>query len=147
MRYRDIGPWLERIKTASAEQDVEFMWYSPTPMCMFNPITAGLGNHGCSACDGLISIAPNGDLIPCASYDDSLGNLLETDLATLWNSPRAEGYRDKALAHPQCRQCDQFDICNGACPLYWRELGFDELEQLQGFDAATARRAVDHTQE
>ncbi len=147
VRYKDIGPCLERIQARSEEQDVEFMWYSPTPMCMFNPITAGLGNHGCSACDGLISIAPNGDLIPCASYDDSLGNLLETDLTTLWNSPRAEGYRDKALAHPQCRQCDQFDICNGACPLYWREMGFDELEQLHGFDAAEAKRTVEHSPE
>jgi radical SAM protein with 4Fe4S-binding SPASM domain len=147
VRYKDIGPVLEQIKTQSKQQDVEFMWYSPTPMCMFNPITAGLGNHGCSACDGLISVAPNGDLIPCASYDDSLGNLLETDLITLWNSPRAKGYRDKALAHPQCRQCDQFDICNGACPLYWRELGFDELEQLHGFDAAEAKRTVEHSQE
>jgi len=147
VRYKDIGPSLERIQAQSEEQDVEFMWYSPTPMCMFNPITAGLGNHGCSACDGLISIAPNGDLIPCASYDDSLGNLLETDLTTLWNSPRAAGYRDKALAHPQCRQCDQFDICNGACPLYWREMGFDELEQLHGFDAAEAKRTVEHSPE
>ena len=147
VRYSEIGPWLERIQERSKEQEVEFMWYSPTPMCMFNPITAGLGNHGCSACDGLISIAPNGDLIPCASYDDSLGNLLETDLTTLWNNPGAEGYRDKALAHPQCRECDQFDICNGACPLYWREMGFDELEQLRGFHKAEARRSVAHSKE
>jgi len=75
------------------------------------------------------------------------GNLLETDLTTLWSNPQATGYRDKALAHPQCRQCDQFDICNGACPLYWREMGFDELEQLQGFEAAEARRTIEHLQE
>ena len=142
VRYSKIGPWLERIREASVAHDVEFMWYSPTPMCMFNPITAGLGNHGCSACDGLISVAPNGDLIPCASYDDPLGNLLDNDLVDLWNAPRAAAYRDKALAHPQCRSCDQFDICNGACPLYWRELGFDELEQQCGFSTAEAKRRV-----
>lgn len=142
VRYSKIGPWLERIKRASKDYDVEFMWYSPTPMCMFNPITAGLGNHGCSACDGLISVAPNGDLIPCASYDDSLGNLLHDDLVELWNAPGPAGYRDKILAHPQCRACDQFDICNGGCPLYWRELGFDELEQQCGFEPAVARRTV-----
>jgi radical SAM protein with 4Fe4S-binding SPASM domain len=111
-------------------------------MCIFNPIPRGLGNHGCSACDGLLSVAPNGDLIPCASYDDSLGNLLEEDLRELWNSPRAAAYRDKQLAHPGCRHCEQFDLCNGGCPLYWREMGFGELERLHGFAPATPQRVI-----
>ena len=138
VRYTEIGSWLEKIQAQSKVHDVEFLWYSPTPMCMFNPIPAGLGNHGCSACDGLISVAPNGSVIPCASYDDEVGSLLDDDLVKVWNSDRARGYRDKALAHPQCRECSQFDICNGACPLYWRELGFDELEKHNGFHEAEA---------
>jgi len=142
VRYADIGPWLERIQAQSKCHDVEFLWYSPTPMCLFNPIPAGLGNHGCSACDGLISVAPNGAVIPCASYDDSVGNLLSDDLVDVWNGPRAAAYRDKALAHPRCRACEYFDICNGACPLYWREQGFGELEQRQGFEPATPLRQV-----
>jgi len=145
--YTEIGPWLERISEASEKAGVEFMWYSPTPMCIFNPIPRGLGNHGCSACDGLISVAPNGDLIPCASYDDSLGNLLEEDLLEVWNSPRAVAYRDKQLAHPGCRACEQFDLCNGGCPLYWREMGFDELERLHGFAVAKPLRAVPESSE
>ena len=133
VRYSEIGAWLKRIKAEADRLDLEFMWYSPTPMCLFNPIVEGLGNHGCSACDGLASVAPNGAVIPCASYDDEVGNLLREDLPAIWNGPRARGYRDKALAHPQCRDCEQFDICNGACPLYWRELGFGELEERNGF--------------
>ena len=142
VRYSEIGGWLGKIQAQSKTHDVEFLWYSPTPMCMFNPIPAGLGNHGCSACDGLISVAPNGSVIPCASYDDEVGSLLDNDLVDVWNSNKAKGYRDKALAHPQCRECSQFDICNGACPLYWRELGFDELEAHNGFAKAEARGYV-----
>jgi radical SAM protein with 4Fe4S-binding SPASM domain len=142
VRYSEIGGWLEKIQEQSKAHDVEFLWYSPTPMCMFNPIPAGLGNHGCSACDGLISVAPNGSVIPCASYDDEVGSLLDNDLVKVWNSDKARGYRDKALAHPRCRECSQFDICNGACPLYWRELGFGELEARNGFDRAEARGYV-----
>ncbi|BAO45644.1 radical SAM/SPASM domain-containing protein [Thiolapillus brandeum] len=138
VRYSEIGAWLEKIQARSKEHGVEFLWYSPTPMCLFNPIPAGLGNHGCSACDGLISVAPNGSVIPCASYDDEVGSLLENNLVDVWNGDKARGYRDKALAHPQCRDCSQFDICNGACPLYWRELGFDELEAHNGFAPAQA---------
>lgn len=128
--YREIGEYLEEIIAASEQQGVEFMWYSPVPMCMFNSIVYGLGNKGCAACDGLLSIGANGDVLPCASYDDSVGNLREQDFEAIWQSEKAKHYRDKCLAHPQCRECEHFAICNGACPLYWRQVGFGELEDV-----------------
>ena len=56
------------------------MWYSPTPMCLFNPLADGLGNKSCAACDGLLSVAPNGDVLPCSSYPQPVGNLLQAGL-------------------------------------------------------------------
>ena len=133
VRYSELGPYLEQIALESRRQEVEFMWYSPTPMCMFNPILHGLGNKGCSACDGLISVGANGDVIPCASYDEGVGNLLELDAKDLWKGQRAKEFRNKFLAHPECRSCENFHICHGACPLYWRQMGFDELVEKNGF--------------
>jgi radical SAM protein with 4Fe4S-binding SPASM domain len=127
VKYSEIGPYLERIIEKSGQHGVEFMWYSPVPMCMFNSITHNLGNKGCSACDGLISIAPNGDVLPCASFADPVGNFLKQDFESLWQSVKAKKYREKALAHSRCRQCEHFHICNGACPIYWQHMGFDEL--------------------
>jgi radical SAM protein with 4Fe4S-binding SPASM domain len=138
VRYSELGPYLEAIAAESRRHEVEFMWYSPTPMCMFNPITHGLGNKGCSACDGLISVGANGDVLPCASYDESVGNLLQQEVRDIWTSSRATQFRGKFLAHPQCRSCDSFAICNGGCPLYWRQLGFDELTERQGFRRMSA---------
>ncbi len=132
VHYTEIGTYLEKIIAESEKENVEFMWYSPVPMCMFNSIVHGLGNKGCSACDGLISVAPNGDVIPCASYDDSVGNLLKTNFDAIWQSAKAINYREKNLAHPECKKCEYFHICNGACPLYWRQVGFGELENLFG---------------
>jgi radical SAM protein with 4Fe4S-binding SPASM domain len=40
----------------------------------------------------------------------------------------------RVLAHPRCRECEEFHVCNGACPLYWRRMGFDELREVKGFD-------------
>ena len=134
MPYRDTGAHLERILAASRAAGVEFMWYSPVPMCMFNSITHGLGNKGCSACDGLLSVGANGDVLPCASYNDSVGNLRRQDFADIWQSEKAAMYRDKLLAHPDCQQCEHFAICNGACPLYWRKMGFHELYELKGIE-------------
>lgn len=138
VRYDEIGPYLLRIREASTRHGVEFMWYSPTPMCLFNPVAHGLGNKGCSACDGLLSVGANGDVLPCASYNERVGNLLEQDVRDVWRSQRAEQFRRKFLAHPACRACPEFAICNGACPLYWRQMGFDELNGRHGFAPVAA---------
>jgi radical SAM protein with 4Fe4S-binding SPASM domain len=134
VRYDEIGPVLLEIAAEARRRGMDFMWYSPTPMCLFNPIVHGLGNKGCAACDGLLSVAANGDVLPCASYDESVGNVLEQGLLEVWRSPRAVQFREKFLAHPQCRDCEHFHICNGACPLYWRQRGFGELCHVRGFE-------------
>jgi radical SAM protein with 4Fe4S-binding SPASM domain len=128
--YKDAGNYLNKIIRESEKQDVEFMWYSPVPMCMFNSIVHGLGNKGCSACDGLISVAANGDVLPCASFDESVGNLLQNDFKAIWNSEKAVHYRDKQMAHELCKGCEDFHICNGGCPLYWRQIGYAELAEV-----------------
>lgn len=125
--YSEIGEYIDVIIEESKKHDVEFMWYSPLPMCLYNTITHGLGNKGCSACDGLISIAANGDVLPCASFDDPVGNILKDDFRKIWDSAVAKKYRDKEYAHSECQKCENFHICNGTCPLYWREMGYDEL--------------------
>jgi radical SAM protein with 4Fe4S-binding SPASM domain len=128
--YSEVGQHLEAVARMARSEDVELMWYSPTPMCLFNPVARGMGNKGCSACDGLLSIAANGDVLPCSSCDDPVGNLLREDIDTIWSSNKAKRYRDKGFAHPSCHLCSDFPVCHGACPLYWRQLGFDELDSL-----------------
>jgi len=125
--YSEIGDRIERIQRAARRARVEFMWYSPTPLCLFNPIARGLGNKGCAACDGLLSIAPNGDVLPCSSYDEPVGNLLQDGFEAVWFGPRARFFREKEFAPPACRGCEHFAPCQGACPLYWKEMGWDEL--------------------
>ncbi len=137
--YRDLGPVLERILAASAAEGVEFKWYSPTPMCMFNPILHGLGNKGCSACDGLVSVGADGQVLPCASYDEPVGDLLTRDFDDIWHAPEATAFREKSKAHAICRQCEHFHICHGACPLYWRQVGYQELYEVQGLSTGDGR--------
>jgi radical SAM protein with 4Fe4S-binding SPASM domain len=133
IRYTDMAPLILGVQRAAAQAEVEFMWYSPTPLCLFNPIIAELGNKGCSACDGLLSVDPQGRILPCSSCDDPMGDLLREDFWTIWNRPASTTYRDKGFAHPSCRKCDHFAFCHGGCPLYWRHFGFEELEKAKGF--------------
>jgi MoaA/NifB/PqqE/SkfB family radical SAM enzyme len=97
VRYSEVGPVLEAILEESQRIGVEFMWYSPTPLCLFNPIPKGLGNKGCAACDGLLSVAADGAVLPCSSCPDPVGNLLRQEFSEIWQSPKARRYRRKAL--------------------------------------------------
>ncbi|OQY01607.1 MAG: hypothetical protein B6I20_07660 [Bacteroidetes bacterium 4572_117] len=127
IKYSEVGPIILDIQRESKKWAVEFMWYSPIPMCMFNTITNELGNKGCAACDGLISVAPNGDILPCSSYDEPVGNLMDNSFAEIWQGSQAKHFRNKEYAHEICQACEHLAVCNGACPLYWRNMGYDEL--------------------
>lgn len=129
IKYNEVGDIIKLIQEKSKKAGVEFMWYSPVPLCMFNTITNDLGNKGCAACDGLLSVAPNGDVLPCSSYDESVGNLIEQEFLTVWNGKNAIHFRNKNFVHKLCKDCDSLAACNGGCPLYWRNIGYGELHE------------------
>ncbi|HUW59431.1 MAG TPA: radical SAM protein [Candidatus Bathyarchaeia archaeon] len=127
LSYTEAAPWIPRIQGEARRYGVEFMWYSPTPVCIFNPIPYQLGNKGCAACDGLLSVSPSGDVLPCSSWPEPVGNLLLEGFHSTWRSARACRLRGKNEAPAACSGCEDFALCQGACPLYWREFGTCEL--------------------
>lgn len=126
--YRSIGEILLRLKAHAEARGMRFVWYSPLPYCLFNTIANGLGGQSCSAADGLLSIAPDGQVLPCSSFERGIGNLLTEDFTTIWNSPAARYWRNKQFTPPGCKGCQLENLCHGACPLYWDEQGnFDAI--------------------
>lgn len=139
MSYAEAAPWIPRIQLEARKNCVEFMWYSPTPVCIFNPIQYQLGNKGCAACDGLLSVSPSGDVLPCSSWPEPVGNLLADGFDRAWQSARACRLRAKKEAPPACDGCEDFALCQGACPLYWRQFGTCELQTGRKHHAAAGR--------
>lgn len=129
--YADAGEIIKSINVASVASGVEFMWYSPTPLCIFNTITEGLGNKGCAACDGLLSVDPRGNILPCSSWNEPLGNLLLQNFASVWFADRATQIRNKKSAPEVCNDCDSLSLCQGACPLFYRSGCNNDLELLK----------------
>ena len=127
VKYSEVKDIILRIQSASDSAGIEFMWYSPTPLCLFNPISHQLGNKGCSACEGLLSIDPFGRVLPCSSWKDPVGDLLQEGFKPIWFGERGQFLREKRMAHPNCRECDHFAVCHGACPLYFKAYGYDEI--------------------
>ncbi|MBP7262540.1 MAG: radical SAM protein [Spirochaetia bacterium] len=128
LSYADTGAFIDRVRKAALSAGVDFLWYSPMPMCVYNPIARGLGNKSCAACDGLLSVSPSGDVLPCSSWPEPVGNLLADGFRAVWFSERAAFLKDKRYAPDECRSCSLFTACQAACPLYWRVNGYDELK-------------------
>lgn len=126
--YAEAGPFVDEVRARARKAGVEFLWYSPLPMCLYNPIARGLGNKSCAACDGLLSIAPDGGLLPCSSWPEALGNLARDGFKRLWFSEAAAWFKEKRYAPESCRACSSFTACQAACPLYWKGVGYAELE-------------------
>jgi radical SAM protein with 4Fe4S-binding SPASM domain len=128
--YREIGDLILPVKERASEHGMRLVWYSPVPLCLFNPIAHGLGSQSCSAADGLLSIAPNGSVLPCSSFEQGVGSLLCEPFEDVWNRRAAKYWRRKEFLPPGCRDCNLAELCCGACPLYWDERGsFDEITE------------------
>lgn len=71
---------------------------------------------GCQAGNSLGHIAANGDVWPCSSWTQVLGNLLNQDLLTLWESPLRSEVRAEVAGEPEeCLGCRDFPVCFGGC--------------------------------
>ncbi|MEE8524133.1 MAG: SPASM domain-containing protein [Thermoanaerobaculia bacterium] len=118
-----------RVRERARSRGVDFHWYSPIPMCLFNTVAHGLGNRGCAAADGLLHVNPAGDVLPCSSFrhQEGLGNLVRQSFEEIWQSRPARFFRGKEMMPASCRPCPDHQVCQAACTLYWREVGFEEL--------------------
>ncbi len=130
--YSTIGPIIEPVIRRCNYIGVKFVWYSPTPYCIFNPVEHNLGAKSCACVSGLLSVNPSGEIIPCSSYDRGIGSLLHKSFESIWESDQALYYREKRYTPPVCRKCELVPLCSGACPLYWENAGsFKEIEEVR----------------
>lgn len=88
----------------------------------FFSITAGqrknLGLHMCGAAKMTCSVAPDGDVYPCAFLQESAfyaGNIVRQPLGEIWE--KAEIFKKlRSLRVEACETCPRFNNCHGGCP-------------------------------
>jgi radical SAM protein with 4Fe4S-binding SPASM domain len=107
---------LAREKTELAGQ--RLIWYTPTQYCHFDPVQLDLGVKGCTAALYSMCVESNGDVLPCQSYYQPLGNILHDPWQTIWNHPLAKSIRAREYASDSCQDCLIFQECGGGCPLH-----------------------------
>jgi radical SAM protein with 4Fe4S-binding SPASM domain len=112
-----LNELLPKIRDKAHQLGLKFLWYTPTQYCRFDPVQLGLGVKSCTAAMINMCVGPNGDVYPCQSYFESLGNILADEWEKIWNHPLAVKIRNRAYVEPKCKDCPQLQICGGGCPL------------------------------
>lgn len=77
-------------------------------------LTCGGIPYKCSAGETLLSILPNGDILPCRRLPVKVGNLVEDNLTEIYsNSEFLISLRDNSILNNSCRECFYSESCRG----------------------------------
>jgi radical SAM protein with 4Fe4S-binding SPASM domain len=112
-----LNELLPKIRAKASHAGLRFLWYTPTQYCRLDPVKLGLGVKSCTAALVNMCVAPNGDVYPCQSYFESVGNILKEDWRKIWNHPLAIQLRNREYVEPKCKECPELPVCGGGCPL------------------------------
>jgi radical SAM protein with 4Fe4S-binding SPASM domain len=109
-----------RQKTEARGQ--RLIWYTPTQYCAFDPMTLDLGVKGCTAALYNMCVEPDGNVLPCQSYYQPLGNLLVDEWDSIWNHDLAVRLRERQGLPAKCTDCTLLAECGGGCPLQFESM-------------------------
>jgi radical SAM protein with 4Fe4S-binding SPASM domain len=97
------------------------IWYTPTQYCNFDPMSLELGVKGCTAALYNMCVEPDGNVLPCQSYYQPLGNLLNDSWDSIWNHDLAVKLRERHELPEKCTDCSLLAECGGGCPLQFEK--------------------------
>ncbi len=117
LSIEDLNSFLPQIRDKAHLLGLKFLWYTPTQYCQFDPVQLGLAVKSCTAAMINACVGPNGDVYPCQSYFESLGNILTEPWEKIWHNPLAEKLRKREYTEVKCKDCSQLQVCGGGCPL------------------------------
>lgn len=120
----ELVKYLISAKEAAEKAAVELQWYSPTCYSKINPLTLGFGAKSCSAAAHNMTIQPDGSVLPCQSWPESVGNILTDSWPKIWRNETCRYLREREYKDWQCSGCSYESSCAGGCPL-------DESERVR----------------
>ena len=120
LKESELPRLLEKAIEKTESQGQKLTWYTPTQYCHFDPVLFDhehLGVKGCTAALYNMCIEADGNVIPCQSFYQPIGNILKDDWEDIWNHKLAVSIRERKLINIECQSCSIQSICGGGCPL------------------------------
>ncbi len=118
---RELHPLLETARTKTEMRGQRLIWYTPTEYCGFDPMSLDLGVKGCTAALYNMCVEPDGSVLPCQSYYQRLGNILNDPWDSIWNHKLSVRLRERQNLPQKCSDCALVSECGGGCPLQFEE--------------------------
>jgi radical SAM protein with 4Fe4S-binding SPASM domain len=100
----------------AAQQARPMFWGKRSPVAMHRALQFMESDeraYRCTAGDSLITVMPDGTLYPCRRLPIPAGNVYQTPLAILYQSPLFKRLRDPAWVSSGCEHCTYQSICRG----------------------------------
>jgi radical SAM protein with 4Fe4S-binding SPASM domain len=117
LHERELQPILDMAVKKTSARGQRLIWYTPTQYCNFDPTASNLGVKGCTAALYSMCIESNGDVLPCQSYYQPLGNMLTDSWDSIWNHDLSMQLRERKGLPAKCDGCPVVSECGGGCPL------------------------------
>jgi radical SAM protein with 4Fe4S-binding SPASM domain len=118
---RELHPLLEIARAKTEMRGQRLIWYTPTEYCGFDPMSLDLGVKGCTAALYNMCAEPDGSVLPCQSYYQPLGNILNDPWDSIWNHKLSVKLRERQELPQKCSGCALVSECGGGCPLQFEE--------------------------
>jgi radical SAM protein with 4Fe4S-binding SPASM domain len=112
-----LPPLLAIAQQKTLQFGQRLIWYTPTQYCNFDPMQLELGVKGCTAALYNMCIEPNGDVLPCQSFYQPVGNILREEWSSIWNHELCVRLRERQGLPEKCQGCQLLAECGGGCPL------------------------------
>jgi radical SAM protein with 4Fe4S-binding SPASM domain len=116
----ELTALLEQATCITRQHGQRLIWYTPTQYCKFDPTRLDLGVKGCTAALYNMCIEPDGGVLPCQSYYQPLGNILDDPWDSIWNHDLSVRLRERLGVPEKCTGCGLLSECGGGCPLQFK---------------------------
>jgi radical SAM protein with 4Fe4S-binding SPASM domain len=117
----ELKPLLTLAQEKIKNTGQKLIWYTPTLYCHLNPLEMNLGIKGCTAALYNMCVEPDGGVIPCQSYYNQIGNILNDPWKSIWEHDLALELRDRKYVPGECNTCSLLEECGAGCPLAYAE--------------------------
>jgi len=97
LTIQELKELLPKIQEKASQLGMKFMWYTPTQYCKLDPVSLGLGVKSCSAARINMCIGPQGEVYPCQSYFEKVGNILDDEWSEIWNHPTCKKHKTERI--------------------------------------------------
>ena len=123
---------LSSISQKTSARGQRLIWYTPTQFCDFDPTQHNLGVKGCTAALYSMCIESDGNVLPCQSYYQPLGNFLSDPWDLIWNHKLSVALRERQDLPEKCTRCLLAPACGGGCPLQFPQEGLPAVRPETG---------------